>query len=369
MRTTHKAVPAGALCAAALVAALGVSGCTSMSEMHVDANAGTVDMQLHATAYQDEVEAVLKPLLLKRGMTDSQAQAWLADLPQNAHKIPGFYYGKVDGTGAGVYTFTRDIGSVEVGPGKGIVADSDKFVVYDSSALRLDNLLEAPAADASQLGDDFAAEAWEKLLADGTWCKVKVWLGDGVTPLETDMRKLSCCEAYGYSETATVSDLGNTAGRKLAKPIYAQLTQKSVDATAVTADVENGVATRSKSVVLDTDGVISSVTVNGAALGATDKVQLGADGKKDVQVTLVNGAETKLSFTKDTAKPYANVKMSSVLKKGKKLLFGDKTSGVKKATLNGKRVKSGKKVSKAGTYKLVVTDKAGNKATFKFKVK
>lgn len=49
--------------------------------------------------------------------------------------------------------------------------------------------------------------------------------------------------------------------------------------------------------------------------------------------------------------------------------FSDKGSGIKKATLNAKTIKSGKKVSKKGSYTLKVTDKAGNKTTIKFTIK
>lgn len=49
--------------------------------------------------------------------------------------------------------------------------------------------------------------------------------------------------------------------------------------------------------------------------------------------------------------------------------FGDKGSGVKKAALNGKTIKTNKKVSKNGSYTLKVTDRAGNSKTVKFKIK
>ena len=49
--------------------------------------------------------------------------------------------------------------------------------------------------------------------------------------------------------------------------------------------------------------------------------------------------------------------------------FSDKIAGMKSATLNGQKIKSGKKVNKAGSYKLVLTDKAGNTKKVSFKVK
>lgn len=72
----------------------------------------------------------------------------------------------------------------------------------------------------------------------------------------------------------------------------------------------------------------------------------------------------------DNVKPtVTGVKNKKTYKKAVKIKFYDKGSGIKSAKLNGKTIKSGKKVSKAGTYKLVVTDKAGNKTSIKFYIK
>jgi hypothetical protein len=74
----------------------------------------------------------------------------------------------------------------------------------------------------------------------------------------------------------------------------------------------------------------------------------------------------------DKTKPtVTGVKNGKKYKKTVTIKFKDnkKGSGIKKATLNGKKIKSGKKVSKKGKYTLVVTDKAGNKKTIKFTIK
>ena len=74
----------------------------------------------------------------------------------------------------------------------------------------------------------------------------------------------------------------------------------------------------------------------------------------------------KVDGDKPTVKGVANKK---TYKKSGKITFKDKLSGVKSATLNGKKIKSGKKITKAGKYTLVVTDKVGNKTTIKFRIK
>ena len=95
------------------------------------------------------------------------------------------------------------------------------------------------------------------------------------------------------------------------------------------------------------------------------------DGKYVVKTTLVNGATSTLKFTVDRTKPTTNMKAKTYKKtsKGKKITFKDATSGVKKATLNGKTIKSGKVVKKAGKYTLVIYDKAGNKKSVTFRIK
>jgi hypothetical protein len=72
----------------------------------------------------------------------------------------------------------------------------------------------------------------------------------------------------------------------------------------------------------------------------------------------------------DSTKPtVSGVKNGKTYKSAVTIKFSDKGSGIKSAKLNGKTIKTGKKVSKNGTYKLVVTDKAGNKKTVKFTIK
>lgn len=90
-----------------------------------------------------------------------------------------------------------------------------------------------------------------------------------------------------------------------------------------------------------------------------------------IQYTDANGMVQTIhtnGFTIDKKKATVNVKKNKTYKTGKKVTFKD-ASGIKSAKLDGKKIKSGVKVQKKGTHTLVVTDKAGNKTTIKFKVK
>ena len=79
---------------------------------------------------------------------------------------------------------------------------------------------------------------------------------------------------------------------------------------------------------------------------------------------------TVLNTGIDVNKPVVKgIKNNKTYTKAVKVTFSDKESGIKSAKLNGKAIKSGQAVNKSSTYTLVVSDKAGNKTTVKFKIK
>lgn len=93
------------------------------------------------------------------------------------------------------------------------------------------------------------------------------------------------------------------------------------------------------------------------------------EGKHTLTATDTLGNKRTVTFTFDkTAPSVKGVKNGKAYKGKVTIKFSDKF-GVKKATLNGKKISSGKKVSKKGKYTLKVTDKAGNVATVKFTIK
>lgn len=62
------------------------------------------------------------------------------------------------------------------------------------------------------------------------------------------------------------------------------------------------------------------------------------------------------------------IKEGKVYNKAVTIKYSD-ASGIKSAKLNGKKFSSGKKVSKKGSYKVIVKDKAGNTRIVRFKIK
>ncbi|MDD7333975.1 MAG: hypothetical protein PUG70_06295 [Lachnospiraceae bacterium] len=71
----------------------------------------------------------------------------------------------------------------------------------------------------------------------------------------------------------------------------------------------------------------------------------------------------------DKTKPtITGVKNGATYKKPVVIKFKD-ASGIKSAKINGKKLKSGTKISKKGSYTVTVVDKKGNSKTVKFKIK
>lgn len=89
-----------------------------------------------------------------------------------------------------------------------------------------------------------------------------------------------------------------------------------------------------------------------------------------IRYTLPNGNINTVhttGFCIDTIAPKTNIKKNQYYKKGKKVQFSD-NYGVKWAKLDGKKIKSGTKIKKAGKHILVVMDKAGNKISIPFSI-
>jgi hypothetical protein len=94
---------------------------------------------------------------------------------------------------------------------------------------------------------------------------------------------------------------------------------------------------------------------------------IGVDVKYDINK--YNTVLVKNVYADKVKPKVSGVKNGATYKKAVTVKFSDAETGVKSATLNGKKIKSGKKVSAKGSYTLIVTDKAGNKKTVKFKIK
>ena len=95
--------------------------------------------------------------------------------------------------------------------------------------------------------------------------------------------------------------------------------------------------------------------------------------KKTASWNLLDQKEEYLyAYTSDyvdkTSPKITGVKNNGTYNKAVKVSYKD-ASAIASATLDGKKIKSGKKVTKAGKHTVVVKDVFGNKSTVKFTIK
>ncbi len=113
---------------------------------------------------------------------------------------------------------------------------------------------------------------------------------------------------------------------------------------------------------IDTNSGIKKVVVNGKKV--KNKYRFTKTGTYKVIVYDKAGNKTtkKIKIKKDKEKPVIQFKNN-------KITVVDNQSGIKKVTVNGKKISTTKQLKKKGSYKIVAYDKAGNKATKKVVIK
>lgn len=127
---------------------------------------------------------------------------------------------------------------------------------------------------------------------------------------------------------------------------------------------DGGYYNKTKGLTVTSTGVIEKFRVNNKPQ-PKNSYKASKDGKYKVEIKLASGVEKKFSFTIDKTKPTTNIKAKTYTK-DVKITYKDSLSGIKKATLNNKSIKSGTKVTKDGKYTLKITDRAGNTKIVKF---
>ncbi len=123
------------------------------------------------------------------------------------------------------------------------------------------------------------------------------------------------------------------------------------------------------SLKIDAENLLDHVQVNDE-ITQSDHLFLSAEGVYKITAADINGNSSNITFRIDTTKPsVSGVKNGKTYKTARTIRFADKGSGIKTASLNGKTIKTGKKVTKKGSYTLNIADKAGNKKIVTFKIK
>lgn len=174
-------------------------------------------------------------------------------------------------------------------------------------------------------------------------------------------------------DNSDISDLGEGAVLNATEFEYTATPQEASSDTTINDEDAQKIAEQLQEMFTFCDFTITFpyeiVATNGTL--SSDKKTVRFEGLgKNANDTTIYAYTSKSEKGKDTTKPVIfGVKNGKTYKKAVKVTFKDEKSGIKKATLNGKEIKSGKKISKKGSYTLKVTDRAGNTKTIKFKIK
>lgn len=126
--------------------------------------------------------------------------------------------------------------------------------------------------------------------------------------------------------------------------------------------------TKSSKVKIVCSEPLTSIKVNGIKQ-KSKTVSTKKDGTYVIEIATKDATKTFTVIRDTTAPKISGVKSKKTYSKKVTIKFSDADSGIKSATLNGKEIKSGKKVKSNGNYTLVITDKAGNVKTVKFTIK
>lgn len=300
-----------------VIAMLGLSGCGIEEELKVS-KTGKVTGGAYVYFTEQEMQ----------DMTDGEGASAAAEAEgyQGTEKINGVTY----------YKYYQEIGKEDL---EGVTATASKFeYIVDSGD---------PTVDISH--DMDSSELLSELY---DFCTLTVTMPKQILATNGTLSK--------DKKTVTWDLIQLKDGDKL----YAYTSKK--DTIQISGVTNKGYLNKAKTVKIVTADKVKSITVNGKKQ-TSKKISLKKQGKYTVKVTTTRTSRT-FTFTYDSKKPTTNVKAKTY--NGKvKITFKDKTSGVKRATLDGKKIKNNTTVKKQGSHKLVITDQAGNKKTVRFTIK
>lgn len=358
-KKTQKVLASALAAAMASMTALAAGGCSLTGNTVLAPSDSEVQSTLTVSAEADDVEKAFREYLVKTGTSELEADAITASLPEYC-RFFGVEYRAASESAEATYSLTEsDTGEMKP-------YSTDTFTIYTKEIA--DTVSDMTDAASAETIEQIAALLGDKPLEVG----ISYSFGS-LKPVDTNLEDAGN-GTYKLTASITAAELVKMMSGeasltdKIPPVVYARFNDKALTTSTVTTSAKGGYTAYNQLRVY-TPGIIKTVSVNGKSAGCTDIVNLGKDGKKKVTVSLENGNSKTVTVTADTASPTANVKYGKTYKSGKKVTFKDKTSGVKSAKLDGKKIKSGKKVTKKGSHKLVVTDRAGNSLTVKFRVK
>lgn len=322
--------------------AIMLTGCGM--EMQADVKSNQVTMNMNAYMTEDEYEQIQRLGTLYGNSTSEDLDFDLDELDAEKVELDGKTYYKISDS----ESIEKDDFEASL-----IELDQNKFIQYASG--NTDTLSDLDSAEVAaavkSLGFDPEPE----------FASVTYTFENDVIATNGTIDK----------DNPKVVDFTNALGNKM----YAIFTKNAAESQKLTINLAR--YTNKNRLLFTTDGVINSMTVNGSAyqpeytndydsnLDITahrDEYTFPKEGTYKVGAKLTSGYEKTFTVTYDKTAP-------KIKRSGKKLKITEK-NGIKKVTVNGKKVNyKTYKFKKSGTYKVKATDKAGNTASKKIKYK
>lgn len=152
--------------------------------------------------------------------------------------------------------------------------------------------------------------------------------------------------------------------------LYALFRTSNSSVAPAYTGAENGKAYNTGvSLKITSENLLERVKINNEVT-QSDFMFLSEEGVYTITAADINGNRSHLSFRIDKTKPViSGVKHARTYQNARTIRFSDpQGSGIQSAVLNGSPIKTGKRVYKKGTYRLNVTDRAGNQKSIMFKI-
>lgn len=316
-----------------------LTGCSVEQKLKINADfTSTVDMDMYTTA--EEEDAIMQSLS-GMGMTEVTSYADL--MKQMEFTYSGTQM--VNGVSNNVYTSTDSMSAQETK--SSFVELSMERAVYDIS-------------QQAETATEQASGTTENDISDMGFFYMTITYPFAVGKANGAIQADGCTVKYDIK----------TLQQQKVNRLYAisKSSMAATDKITIQGVKDKKAYRRSITVQVGAQSAVTSFTVNGKQQ-ATNRFSTDQDGKYKIVVQSATGLTKQISFCIDKQKPTTNIKNKKTYKKAVKITFKDKISGIKKATLNGKKIKSGKRVKKNGKYTLKIYDKAGNVKKIKFTIK
>ena len=316
-----------------------LTGCSMEQKLKINADfSSTVDMDMYTSA---EEEKSIMQSLSEMGMTEATSYADL--MKQMEFTYCGTQM--VNGVSNNIYTSTDSMSAQETK--SSFVELGMERAVYDIS-------------QQAQTAEDQAAGKTEGDINDLGFFYMTITYPFQVGKANGAVQADGCTVKYDIK----------VLQQQKANRLYAisKSALAAADKITIQGAKDKKAYKRAVTIQVGAQSAVTTFTVNGKQQ-ATNSFSTSKNGKYKVVVQTATGLTKKISFCIDKQKPTTNIKNKKTYKKAVKITFKDKISGIKKATLNGKKIKSGKKVKKNGKYTLKIYDKAGNVKTVKFTIK